>query len=67
MATFQTKPISKRAVEFVVVGNATVDGSKFEVLKVNPTEPESPVIESHNFCPLVGEPDVVIDVIGVVD
>jgi hypothetical protein len=66
VATFQTKPTSKRLVETVVVGNATVDDSKFEELSVKLIA-VVPVIESHNFCPLVGVPDVVIDVIGVVD
>jgi hypothetical protein len=64
VATFQTKPISKRLVPTVVVGNVTVDDSKFEELKVNPTSAD-PVIESHNFCPLVGVPVVVMDVIVV--
>jgi hypothetical protein len=57
--------MSKRLVETVVVGNATVDASKFEVLKVKPTA-VVPVIESHNFCPLVGVPVVVMDVMVAV-
>ena len=65
VATFQTNPMSKRLVETVVVGNATVDASKFEVLKVKPTA-AVPVIESHNFCPLVGVPVVVMDVMVAV-
>ena len=65
MATFQIKPTSKRFVEKVVVGNGTVDASKFEELNVNPTA-AVPVIDNHNFCPLVGVPVVVMDVIVVV-
>jgi hypothetical protein len=65
VATFQTKPISKRAVVTVVVGNVTVDDSKFEELNVNPTA-AVPVIDNHNFCPLVGVPVVVMDVIVAV-
>lgn len=56
---FQTKPTSKRAVPTVVVGNVTVDDSN-EVPQVIPTA-AVPVMEIHNFCPFVGDPDKFVE------
>ena len=54
MATFQTKPTSSLAVVTVVVGSGIVDASKDvpQPIAIAPV----PVIEIHNFCPLVGVP-----------
>lgn len=66
MAAFQTKPTSKRLVDTVVVGKATVDASKLEPHVI--ARAAVPVIAIHNVCPSVGVPDrfVVNEVISTV-
>jgi hypothetical protein len=58
VATFHTKPTSRRIPDKVFTGKNTVDDSKDapQVMLIRSVD----VIEIHNFCPLVGVPDKLV-------